>query len=245
MIERRAMRAVSPQETGPDSQMTLLGMQKRMMDISLDHSEQLGCGWNAMRAMGAFWAITRIKIRMDRRPVLGEAVIVRTWPNPATSTGVDRNYRVTNWEGRLLAEGMAKWTIVDLRDGKPLRANEFPLVNQALDYSNESVWQTGFDRFPPLETEDDPFIERLILASDLDANHHVNNLRYLVFVQEAIEGLIHTPLDAQECQIHYHAPLFAGEVVRIGLHLDLDTWDIEGTVLRDHRRIRSFRCRIR
>lgn len=244
MVELKWLFTVSPAETDEKGFLRAVGIQKALMQASNLHSDQLGCGWEAMRQKGVFWVISRIRFQFFRRPLAGERLEILTWPNPAGIAGVDRNYRVSDAKGYLVAEAMAKWSIVDVQEGKPVRAMDYPLVNPHLNYSLEQVWAVGFERFRDYSEAGDPFVDRRILAEDIDENGHVNNTRYIVFAEEAAKTVLGKSFPYLSFQISFLAPLFVGETVSMRVHREDGMVDVEGSVLRNGRRLRSFRCKM-
>ena len=47
------------------------------------HSAALGCGREALLGVGAAWVVSRLALQMDRYPLYGEKITVRTFHGPA------------------------------------------------------------------------------------------------------------------------------------------------------------------
>jgi len=215
-------------------------LQVLLQRISDRHSDILGCGWETMHANQAYWVISRIKVEILRRPMVHDELTILTWPNPAGVTGVDRQYRITDSHGQVVICAMAKWTIVEGNSQRPIRATEFPLLDTSLPYVTEKIWPAGFDRFVVPLSDADAFVTRLIQNVDIDANGHVNNTRYIAFAEEAAVTVFGNEVPRSRFQIHYLAPLYAGETITLRLHQEGSAVLILGTVLRNAESIRTF-----
>jgi len=244
MIERRETFLVSGEELGPGGEWLPEKFQKRLVDLSVAHSQTLGCGWNAMRQAGAYWALSQWEARVIRHPTPGEPLSILTWPSPAQSAGIWRNYRVDSASGQPIAEAMALWAIVDIRTGKPRRCDTFPLWDSSLPYRFDRIWAKDRERSGEPIRSPESAVRRLIGNSDIDANGHVNNLRYLAYVQEALTALGDPWEKYDAYRIQYRSPLFAGELLILSLVRSEGRRELIGSVDRGGSPVTAFFCRI-
>jgi acyl-CoA thioesterase FadM len=215
-------------------------LQTILQMVSDRHSDLLGCGWVAMHQEGYYWVISRIRVRIDRRPRLGEKLTIETWVNPAGAAGVDRNYRIFDEKHQILVEAMAKWSIVALDSHRLIRSVGFALLDQTLPYRTEKVFPDGFGRLVFASSESDPIVPRKIIACDIDANGHVNNTRFIAFVEDAARFVYGSNLSSNQFLIHYLAPLYADETVFVSLHKEAQGVAAEGTVVQSGVHVRAF-----
>lgn len=217
-------------------------LQKILMKLSAAHADRLGAGWTALRELGVFWVVSRFRMRFLHPLRGGEKVTLQTWPNRADVSGVDRNFRVFSADGILAAEAMCRWVIVRIADGKPVKAVDFPLLDPALDYLSDRVWSSGCGDFPVVRAESDRILERPVVSDDIDENLHVNNVRYVVFAQDALASFFPGTPACREFGIRYLAQAFSGENLEIRVHSEEKSLGCEGSVLRDGVRVKVFRC---
>ena len=165
-------------------------------DAAFGHAERLGVGFEAMMERRQIWILSRISVRMDKRPRLHENVTVSSWPR-----GHDRLFAVRDYEiardGQPLVRGRSNWIIFDLDRRRPVRPEEtmdkMPLNNgkNALTESPAALGEmVGLSHAAT----------RKALYSDLDFNGHVHNTRYMqwicdLFAPEHIENASSISID--------------------------------------------------
>lgn len=244
MIVREEERILPPSDSDPKDGVTAAHLQKMLMDLSIAHANELGAGWSDLQKLGVFWVVSRFRLRFLRPLRRGTKVFLRTWPNRADVSGVDRNFQVRDEYGVLSAEAMCRWVIVRTADGKPVKASDFPLLDSSGDYLSDRVWGAGCGDFPVPSGEDDRRLNRIVLPEDIDENHHVNNVRYVAFAEEAAAVLYPGRPPRREFGIRYLAPVFAGERLELRFHSADGILGCEGTLVRDRITVKAFRCRI-
>ena len=243
MIVREEERTLPSSGNGYGKNISAAFLQKILMDASIAHADELGAGWADLQKRGVFWVVSRFRIRFLRPLECGSKVRVRTWPNLADVSGVDRNFQVWEADGTLSAEAMCRWVIVRIADGKPVKASDFPLLDPSADYLPDRVWWSGWGDFPVPFEETDRRCERLVLSEDIDENHHVNNVRYVAFAEEAASVLFPGRPASREFGIRYLAPVYEGELLELRFHSREDSLGCEGSLVRDGRTVKAFRCR--
>lgn len=242
MIVREEERILPRSGNGSGDIVSAALLQKILMDASIAHANELGAGWGDLQKLGVFWVVSRFRMRFHRPLKSGTKVRVRTWPNLADVSGVDRNFQVREEDGTLSAEAMCRWVIVRIADGKPVRASDFSLLDPAADYLKDRVFGPGWGDFPVSCGEESGLLERIVLPEDIDENHHVNNVRYVTFAEEAAAILFPGRPAWQEFGIRYLAPVFEGERLELRFHSADGVLDCEGTLVRSGVPVKAFRC---
>lgn len=244
MIERRENWVISARDLGPAGELRAEVLQKRLMDLSIDHSLALGCGWEAMRGEGCFWALARLKVVVFRHPIIGENLSLLTWPSPAIPSGIWRSYHLETVAGERIAQAMGLWAIIDIPTGKPRRCDHFPLWNSSLPYRQEPIWSEGIGPWPGSITVEAKSCIRTVEASDIDANGHVNNLRYIAYTQDALKVFGDPWEGYRSYRIYYLSPLFAGDTLTLSLIPSDTKKEVRGVTERSPAKLTAFRCLI-
>jgi acyl-ACP thioesterase len=169
--------------------LTLAAVFDYFQDAAINHADALGVGREAMSKTGVVWILSRITTRIERRPHFGEKITVRTWPRGSEKLFAVRDYDILDTNsGVVLARGRSNWLVVDIQKRRPLRPNT---VMDKLPLND------GLDAFPNrvvnLETREGLVKtgERYALYSDIDFNGHVNNTRYVQWIQDsAVSGIL-------------------------------------------------------
>jgi acyl-ACP thioesterase len=178
-------------------------------EAAINHAEALGVGREAMARMGQGWVLSRISVLMERRPRFGEIVTVRSWPRGWERLFAIRDYDIRDEADTLLVRGRSSWIILDIQKRRPLRPqaimDTLPL-NQGLDAlpgggggleARENLIAAG---------------ERRALYSDIDYNGHVNNTRYIQWIQDILEPEVLEQAGKLRLDINYLNEVKPGEL---------------------------------
>lgn len=155
-----------------------------MEEAAIVDAERNGYGlWNLMKA-GYTYVITRMKIRMNHTPLLGENLRVSTWTKEIFKDKVAlKDFSIIDDQGHQLVEGTSSWLLVNLKTGKSEApsASPFPLPLQP----GKSAMPELLDILTPGESPR-PIYQEQARNSDLDINHHVNHCRYVDWVMDCL-----------------------------------------------------------
>ena len=178
------------------------------------HSALLGAGQTDLDEKNLFWAVTRHKVQISRLPRLGQTVRVQTWPMPTTKTAYPRAVVALDAEGGELFRVISLWVLMD----KTRRALVLPgksgvrvegLVRGGELAVPHSLVPRGFSRCT----------ERTVTYSCLDRNGHMNNTRYMDWVEDLLSSDFHSLSPAREITLCYASEALEGECVQ--LHWEL------------------------
>ncbi|GAB6393104.1 MAG: acyl-ACP thioesterase [Treponematales bacterium] len=181
-------------------------------EAAISHAEDLGVGREALAKTGQAWILSRMSVFARRRPRFGERVVVRSWPRSWEKLFTLRDYAILDETGAAVVRGRSGWLILDRETRRPLRVREVVEPLPANEGNNAFVALS-----PGLEGR-----EGLVLAgmrvpaySDIDFNGHVNNTRYIQWIQditafETLETAAQTRLD-----INYLSEVRPGEAVEL------------------------------
>jgi acyl-ACP thioesterase len=191
--------------------LTLAAVFDIFQELAINHAETLGVGRDALAASRQGWILSRMSVAADRRPKWGETVIARSWPRGADRLFAVRDYDIRDTEDRVLVRGRSGWIILDMDRRRPLRIQpiieNFPL-NEGLD---------ALPGTPGLETRDnlEKAGERRAAYSDIDYNGHVNNARYITWIQDIAGAEILEKADRIRLDINYLSEIKYGELIEI------------------------------
>ncbi|WP_461247798.1 acyl-[acyl-carrier-protein] thioesterase [Treponema sp. R6D11] len=151
-----------------------------MQECAEQHLCSLGMGHEKMLENGNFWVIAREAVDVVSYPAAGDVIKIRTF-----SAGVDkfialRNWEVYNSENARIVLSKSSSMLIDATTGRPLRC-----INAYPDYD----WEEPMNEAPNkiIFTEEcEKFSEFTVQYSDIDSNNHVNNARYINWVENVL-----------------------------------------------------------
>jgi acyl-ACP thioesterase len=190
------------------------------------HAELLGVGRDMMQKTGQVWILSRLSVFMERRPRYREQITVRSWPRGSNKLFAVRDYdiRAAGQSGAepAMVRGRSAWLIVDLEKHRPLRpqalmeklpSNEgmdaLPGPNPGNDPPPSLAPRFGKDAAGDLS----PPVLRSAAYSDIDYNGHVNNARYIQWIQDLLDPAILAGAKQIRLDINYLSEVRYGETI--------------------------------
>jgi acyl-ACP thioesterase len=165
-----------------------------------------------MAKTGQVWILSRISVYLIRRPKFKETVTVRSWPRSWEKLFAIRDYDIRDEAGGALVRGRSGWLILDMEKRRPLRVQQ---VVESLP-PNEGI--NAFSASAPgLEGRDNLSLagERRALYSDIDYNGHLNNTRYIQWVQDITDPELLESAPSMRLDINYMSEVKPGEGVEL------------------------------
>lgn len=170
------------------------------------HCDLLALDWDTLSKQDLFWAIIRHKVQITRLPKEGETVAVETWPMPTTRSAFPRATVGYDAEGKELFRTMALWVLMNTKTrtmvlpGKSgialegtLRGTELSVPSSILPKSWENT------------------VSRPVRYTELDRNGHMNNTRYLDWIDDLMPSDFHRDHTIREMTICYLAESWEGQ----------------------------------
>ncbi|MDR1986964.1 MAG: acyl-ACP thioesterase [Treponema sp.] len=196
----------------PSDRLTLGAVFDYFQEASINHAEQLGVGRAPMAQAGQVWILSRISVVVDRRPRYGETLTLRSWPRGTEKLFALRDYDIRDASDTPLVRGRSGWLILDREKRRPLRPREvverLPL-NHGLDALPGGA--------PGLNSRDmlTKAGERRAAYSDIDYNRHVNNTRYIQWIQDMIDPEVLEQAPQMRLDINYLSEITGGEITEL------------------------------
>ncbi len=177
-------------------------------DAATSHCAEIGMDWNTMAARGMFWAVTRTKVEIHRLPHRGETVTVETWPMTNTRVAYPRATEMYDEKGELLVRMVSIWVLMDIEKRSMILPAKSGLDFCGADRGTELKPPAGLPVFPA-ERE----AVRTVRYSDLDINGHLNNARYLDWVNDLTDSEFHRNHSLRQMVICYISEAREGQEI--------------------------------
>ena len=167
-------------------------------EVAGKHCVQLGADYETLSKKKLFWAVTRHRVQITRLPVRGETITVQTWPMPTTRVAYPRSMVAYDAQGNELFRSISLWVLIDTES----RAMVLP-GKSGVEVAG-TLTGTELDAPRSLApAASGATAYRTVTYSCLDRNGHMNNTRYLDWVDDLLTSEFHKTRSAREFVICY------------------------------------------
>lgn len=181
-------------------------------DIGGMHSNQAGFGLNNIEETKLTWVLLNWKIKVYKRAIYGEKVLVKTWAKNAARFYTYRDFELYNEQGQIIAIATSKWVLLNASTMRLTKIT--PEIIQKYDPEEKDV----FPDSPMEEKLKEPEIKKssyeyTIRRNEIDINNHMHNLYYLDLAYEALPKSIYENNNFSSVEIMYKKEIKLGEKV--------------------------------
>lgn len=177
-------------------------------EVAGRHSELLGADYDSLALRRLFWAVTRHRVQITRLPVRGETITVETWPMPTTKIAFPRSMVAFDESGKELFRSISLWVLMDLDERTMVLPGKSGVtVNGCITGSELDVPRSILPK--PMHNRN----VRAVTYSCLDRNSHMNNTKYLDWLDDLLPSAFHNSHDPHELVICYHAEAREGQQI--------------------------------
>ena len=194
-------------EVGPDELASILTVCDLLQEAAGAHARAFGVeDFELAEGGSATWVLSRLRVRLVRRPRMRETVAIETWPSDLGGLRAYRDFLVRGADGDTLARATSEWFLIDPERRRPVRLpdqmEDFQLRDRprALSFARSSLTAPQ-----AIETERSFGVRR----SDLDRVGHANNVRFVEWVLEALDE----DAGLREIDIQYRTEAVYGDTV--------------------------------
>lgn len=198
-----------------------------VQEVAGRHCLQLGTDYDTLAKRRLFWAVTRHRVQISRLPQRGETITVQTWPMPTTRVAYPRSVIAYDAQGNELFRCISLWVLMDLDSRAMVLPGKSGVeVNGILQGTELDVPHSLVPQALSNSTM------RTVTYSCLDRNGHMNNTRYLDWVDDLLPSAFHENHVLQDLTVCYLSE------AREGQSLDM-RWDFleDGCIQVDAHRI--------
>lgn len=215
-------------ECAPDGKVTVANICNYLQEAASINAEHLGFSKTNFdeENLNVTWVMTRMRVKLERRPKWNEEVKVFTFPRPARRIVAWRDFVLSDAQGNEIGRASTEWMMINMTTRRPVAIPEF--VTTRANHLREPVFSEplGFKLDAnAFEGASAPYVITAA-PSDIDLNGHVNNVRYITWLFDAANS----QPDAVDFEI-----AFKGEVM-VGTTVSVDTVEQSGERIQ---RIRS------
>lgn len=167
-------------ETDNGQKMTFQALTNYLQDCCIFQSEDLGIGVDYLKEHAQAWFLASWQIVVERLPVLGEKITVKTWPYNFKGFYGYRNFTIEDAEGKIYAYADSQWIFMDLKRERPARISDKMLEEYQMEEPFKMDYADRKIKLPEKMQEKESF---QIRPEQIDTNHHVNNEQYIAMAK--------------------------------------------------------------
>jgi acyl-ACP thioesterase len=183
-----------------------------LQEAAIRHAEALGVGRAPMTEIGQGWVLSRISVVMERRPHEEERITVRTWPRGWEKLFAIRDFDIRDAADTPIVRARSCWLIVDIDKRRPLRP-QATMEKLPLNEGRDSLagGGNGLDAREAMVK----IGERRAVYSDIDFNGHMNNARYVQWIQDITDPDALAKAKTMRLDINYLSEVKLGEILEL------------------------------
>lgn len=188
-------------DAGYNGQVRPAVILRYLQEAAVNQMKDEGPSYRDLWEQGKAFILSRINLQIYAPLYEYERVTVQTWACNERGVSFGRSYRLLR-DGAVVAEAIAVWALVDVKNGTLLRVEDLTHrygADEALSLSPRFV-------LPKVAMQ--PIGTRQVQYEDVDCNGHLNNARYPDWLCNLVPDMEHKQVTG--VQIHYvsEAPLF-------------------------------------
>ncbi|XP_078433857.1 palmitoyl-acyl carrier protein thioesterase, chloroplastic-like [Wolffia australiana] len=191
--------AIRSYEIGPDKTATMESIMNLLQETALNHvssSGLAGDGFGATREMSLrklIWVVTRVHVQVEKYSSWGDVVEIDTWVDAAGKNGMKRDWIIRDYStGVTIARATSTWVIMN-RETRHLAKLPEPVREEVSPFYLRRAAIPGGGDAARIEKLDDRTAQNIRSGlaprwGDMDANQHVNNVKYISWILESVPG---------------------------------------------------------
>lgn len=196
-----------------DGYISMHGLGYCLQETAINHADHAGIGYMDLIKNNFAWVLTRQLIRLYDTPRLNQTIHVETWVDNITNHIVSRDFHILNKEKSIIALARTSWMMMDLSSRRPMHVpddlgNRIPHTPGKIKESPE-LEKISFPEEVPSQSLSFP-----VVFSDLDMNHHVNNINYIKWILDGFDYDFRMNFQVRTVETNYLSEARYGEILR-------------------------------
>ena len=194
-----------------NSLMSIPAMLDAVQDISGIHAYEIGISGPDLEEKGIFWIVSKLKLRILRRPAENEKLTLSTWIQKPDRASTERDCSFKKGD-ELLAYSRCIWAALRRDNGRIAQMNSF-YPDSTFDIprpDEEPFARTGRDF-----TDAEEIGRYTIRSVDIDRGGHMNNVNYVRTMLGCFSCDELRSLDIQSLDMQFLHQCYEGETVSI------------------------------
>ena len=182
-----------------------------MLNAADFHSTDRQFGISYLNTIRKTWVLSRLAVEMDEMPREHQHYYIETWIENAMRFFTNRNFRVTDEQGRPLGYGRSVWAMIDTETRQP--QDILAIRDGAIGQWIERETTCPIAKGSRVKMSDDaPFVRDIdTYYTDVDVNGHVNSIKYIEHVLDLWPISWHSEHRLRRFEVAYVAESHQGD----------------------------------
>lgn len=214
---------VEPQEVDFTLRASVSSIINYMLNVAGLDAHNKGFGVEVLQGNSFTWVLSRLAIEVKSQPEQYSNIEVDTWVNEFNRLTTTRNFRLHKGK-EMQAEGVSQWCAIDMSTRQAVDLNIFKdIYSRALvDEPSPIAAPARLRGIAPAAT-----MSRPVVYSDLDFNRHMNTLRYIDLIFDAMPLEVIEKNKGLRLDIHFLAEALYGDRLTVGYVAEESVWQFE------------------
>ena len=179
-------------------------------EVAGEHCKALALDYDTLARRRMFWAVIRHRVQITRLPTRGETIRVETWPMPTTRAAYPRSVVAYDAQGSECFRSISLWVLMDLDTRNMILPGKSGISVVGTIRGTELPSPNGLIA-KPLGS----LVHRSVCFTDLDRNGHMNNTRYLDWVDDLLPSAFHMGNSVKEFTACYLSEAREGQELEL------------------------------
>ena len=179
-------------------------------EIAGKHCIELSVDYETLEKQRLFWAVTRHRVQVTRLPLRGETIRIETWPMPTTRVAYPRSIVAYDAAGNELFRSVSLWVLMDLDKRSMILPGKSGISVDGHLMGSELASPTGLVAKPLNMVRN-----RTVCYTDLDRNGHMNNTKYLDWIDDLLPSDYHRNHTIREFIVCYLSEAIEGQALSL------------------------------
>jgi medium-chain acyl-[acyl-carrier-protein] hydrolase len=170
----------------------------QMQEIAWEHANLLGFGYNQLRQYNQFWVLSRLHVKIGRRPAWTEDFTLETWSRGTDGFFGYRDFNFVDNAGKNIIQATSSWLVLNANTKRIVRLTKF----SAFPEYAESVFGTNAQKVNSPQSDEKLFFTP-VLFNEIDINQHFNTGRYLERIINSYPFDFHEQNELAELEVNF------------------------------------------
>lgn len=202
------MRAM-PSMCDRDSLMSIPAILDMFQDVAGIHADSVGIGALELEEKGLFWIVSKMRLVINKRPLVQEMLDAVTWIQPAERATCERDWSISK-DGEVLAYVRSIWAALKRENFRPAHMADFYPDS---DFTIAPPDDKPFARIKKDFDGAEPLGEYTIRSVDIDRGGHMNNVNYVRAMLGCFSCDEIKEMDIHELDMQFLLQCYEGETI--------------------------------